>query len=138
MPVLSEAELDSMRDTVVETMTMTCLVERDGATGGDVDGQPNAPEWETHIAAQECYGWSPSLNRQVEEQGPDKTVRYQTIYLKVPVDADITERDRIHGITNELGESVNANILQIREVRRRPTHTLLICEQQARDSLGGG
>lgn len=110
------------------TLTMRCTVKRPAAGATTPYGNPGKPTYSNHLTNRPCYLWSRTGR---EELGPVKSVRYEDLQMKVAVATDITEDDRIEGVTNEHGETVNANVLHIRSVITRPTHKLLLLEQAA-------
>lgn len=106
-------------------MTHRALVQRATET---VDGYNNrlAPVWATHLAAQPCYFWQPSMGR--GEQSGAQNYRAYGYQVVMPLGTDVTERDRINGIVDRRGYSVHPGVFGIVAVVRKPDHLLLTLE----------
>lgn len=109
-------------------MTHRALVERNTSTGVDGYNQPLPPTWETHITAQPCYLFTPSAGAPGEILDEDKGAVVGGHRLLVPLGTDVTEGDRINGVTDRRGQTVNANLFNVRLVIRKPDHRLLLLE----------
>lgn len=114
--------------TVRSRMTHRAVVERNTSTGVDDHNQPLPPTWTTHIAAQACYLYTPSGGAPGEILDEDKGAVVGGHRLLVPLSADITEGDRINGVTDRRGQTVNASKFNVRLVIRKPDHKLLLLE----------
>lgn len=107
-------------------MTMRATVERDGATGTDGFGQPNAPAWATHLAALPCYAWARS-ETEIVDGSKIAVVGYHT--MLVPAETDILETDRITSIKDRAGTVLVGNTMRIASVLRRSGHLALTLEE---------
>jgi hypothetical protein len=139
MTMLSEEERADEREAVEDTFTMLAVLERNTETGTNPDGSSKAAVWEADPEATPCYLWSRasrSVQGGAERVGPVTIVRFQDLMMTVPFDTDVDETIRVHGVTQD-GETVNANILEVRLLIPRPTHKLLVLEQQARKTVAG-
>ena len=102
-------------------MTMRATVERDGATGTDGFGMPNAASWASHIASQACFLY---ISRKGEREIIDgtKTVVLASQKVLMPLGTDITENDRITSVKDRIGTVLAANTMRINSVVRRHNH----------------
>jgi hypothetical protein len=99
-------------------MTQRALVQRGSASARD-SGNPGPLAWATHIASLPCWLYS-SIGREAVD--PERTTVVEDIRLLVPTGTDITERDRVNGIVNRLGESVLEDVMNIRSVLLKRDH----------------
>jgi len=116
------------RAAVRSRMTHRCTIERDGA-GSDAEGNPATPAWATHLSAQPCFYWSAS---EVEAVDVTRTAVVEDGRLLLPKGTDVTERDRVNGITDRLGNAVRSGVLNIRAVVSYGTHLELVVQGVAR------
>ena len=108
-------------------MTHRALVERNvTAATQDTYGNEQAATWVTHISAQPCYYWQPATMR-AESQG-ERNVLVYGHQVVMPLDTDITEADRINGISDRCGRVVSADVFGITGIARKPDHLLLTLE----------
>jgi hypothetical protein len=108
-------------------MTHRALVQRDANAGTqDAYGNEQAASWATQIAAQACYYWQPATGR-AESQG-ERNVLIYGHQVVMPLETDITEADRINGITDRRGRVVSADVFGITGIARKPDHLLLTLE----------
>lgn len=101
-------------------------IERDSNTTADAYGQPDVPTWAATYTAQPCYLWQP-----IGQRGEITGERNADIYdhrLLVPLTVDVTEEDRINGITNRRGATISDSVYNIRQIVRKPDHLLLVLE----------
>ncbi len=135
MTMLTEEERLDQRADVEETFTDQAVIERNTTTATNPDGTPAAATWVADDDLVACSYWVDFRQRLNggETAGAALMVRAQNMQMMVPVETDVSELDRIHGVTRD-GETLNANILEIRAVVLRPTHKLLILEQQTHRS----
>lgn len=103
-------------------MTQRALVQR--FTPGTVDDFGNSlpGTWATHIASLACW-WYGSTEREAVTE--ETTAVVADIKLLVPVDADVTEQDRINQVKDRLGTVVLDGILGIETVLRLRSHKQL-------------
>jgi hypothetical protein len=114
-------------------MTLRALVERDANLGGVTSkGYAKGADWETHIEALPCYVWSKQRQGAQERADAVRTVVIDEIRMIVPKGTDITERDRVNGVTDRLGNPYLSGILNIRGVQERLTHRELLLEAVGR------
>jgi len=107
-------------------MMHRALVQRDTTATTDAYGQPDVPTWTTHIPAQPCYFWEPSAQR--GEQRGERNADLYSQRLLVPLGTDITEEDRISGISDRRGRTVSDGVFGITQIVRKPDHLLLALE----------
>ena len=98
---------------------MRATVQRDGATGVDGFGLPNAPAFAAHIASLPCYVWT-KVEREVID-GEKKAILADH-RMMCPLGTDITETDRVTAIKDRLGASIIANTMRVHTVVRRASH----------------
>lgn len=115
-----------MVTAVRQRMTHRALVERDGNTTPDGYGDAGVPSWATHIAALPCWLYIGPGAETARQRG---TVVFEGPRLLVPVGTDITERDRINGVTDRAGAPVYDGILNILSVVPAHDHLELIVER---------
>lgn len=109
-------------------LTHRCTVQRDGATGTDAHGHPNAPVWANHLTDQPCYLFDKTSAVTGERRDALKAVVLAAPQMIVPTAASITAADRITGVVDRRGGTIDARTFGVRQVVRRPTHTLLLLE----------
>ena len=112
--------------TTRQRMTHRAIIERNGNLAPDAYGQPDVPIWYPHVSAQPCYFWEPTGQR-----GEIVGERNADVYahrLLLPLLVDVTEEDRINGITDRRGQTITAAVFNITQVVRKPDHLLLVLE----------
>lgn len=109
--------------TARSRMTQRALVERDTQTESSDSGNPLAPEWEVYLEELPCWLYSSAGREAVDE---NRTAVVEDIRLMVPMRTDVTERDRINGITDRLGATVLDGICNIRSVLFKRDHMELL------------
>jgi hypothetical protein len=102
-------------------MTMRADVER-ATTTTDEYGQKGPPTWNPHIADLPCWLYTVAEREVMGE----KTAVIEDLKLMIPRDTDITESDRINGVTDRRGEVVRPGVLAIDAVVRRVDHLELV------------
>jgi len=113
--------------TVRQRMTHRALVQRTVRTPVDGYGDAPAPTWTTHIASQPC--WLTVRDEGVEADRQRGTVVFESLRLLMPNGTDITERDRISGVTDRRGNVVYAGVLGIESVLPAHSHLELSVKQ---------
>lgn len=104
-------------------MTHRALVQRNTTSTTDDLGQPSAPAWSTHIASLACWFWQ-TAEREVVG---DKAAIVGDMKMIVPRGTDITEADRINGITSKNGiTTIRSGVLLIEAVIPRRDHLELM------------
>lgn len=109
-----------------QRMTHRVIVERNGNLAPDAYGQSDAPTWYPHLTGQAGYFWEPSSQR-----GEQIAARNADIYshrLLLPLGVDVTEEDRINGVTDRRGETISNGTFDIKQIVRKPDHLLLVLE----------
>lgn len=71
-------------------------VERDGQTSENDWGHPGTPDWDTSTGRVPCRAW---INAGKEAVTTDRTAVIRDLRCMVPLDTDVTERDRLGDIT---------------------------------------
>ena len=99
-------------------MTMRALVERNGTATSDAYGHPDVPVFAT-LATVPCRAWSPS-RREVNDT--KKFALVEEIRCAMPLDADVTEDDRIASIQDRLGVTIWDGPLRIDAIQQKHTH----------------
>ena len=99
-------------------MTMRAFVERNGTVTSDVYGHPDTPSFSTH-ATIACRAWSPS-RREINDT--KKIALVEEIRCAMPLDADVTEDDRISSIQDRLGVTIWGGPLRIDTIQKKHTH----------------
>jgi hypothetical protein len=111
--------------SIRQRMVHRALVERATYTT-DAYGQP-VPTWATQVASQPCYFWEPSSSQRGEQMG-ERNADIYSHRLVVPQGTDITEEDRVNGVTDRRGTVITAALFNITQVVRKPDHLLLVLE----------
>lgn len=114
--------------TARSRMTQRALVER--ATSGAADDYNHATTsgWNTHIPAMPCWLYEAE---EAEVVGAERTVVVGALKLLAPRSADLTERDRINGVKDRLGEIVEPGILGIESILRKRSHLEIVVSKVA-------
>ncbi len=100
-------------------MTHRCLIERNTQTGTDPQGNALAPTWSTHLSDQACKLWQRPDDEIIDGR---RTVVAESIRLVLPVATDVTEADRVNGVTDRRGATVLAGVMNIRSVVKKASH----------------
>lgn len=100
-------------------MTQRALVERFTSPGDDDFGNPLPADWTTHIASMPCLLYGSAEREAVSDA---KTVVVADLKLIAPKGTDITERDRLNGITDRRGNVIRAGLLGIAGVLLKRDH----------------
>jgi len=99
-------------------MTMRAFVERNGTVTSDAYGHPEAPVFAT-LATVPCRVWS-RTRREVNDT--KKFALIEEIRCAMPLDADVTEDDRIANIQDRLGATIWGGPLRIDAIQQKHTH----------------
>ena len=113
--------MSAVRGRLVQRAT----IERNMTPDADGYGNARPAAWGTLYAALACYYWQPAGGG--EQQG-ERNVRIYTHQMLVPAGTAVTEADRVNGIVDRRGVSVNAAVFNITAVVRKPDHLLLTLE----------
>jgi hypothetical protein len=109
--------------TARSRMTQRAVVQRATTSGTDDSGNPNGPAtWATHIAALACWLYGSTEKEAVAEE---TTAVVTDLRLMVPLATDVTEQDRIAGVTDRRGTVIEAGILEIDTVLQKRSHLQL-------------
>lgn len=100
-------------------MTQRALVQRQTSPGTDDFGNPLPSTWATHIESMPCrlYG---SVEREAVNE--DTTAVVADLKLSAPKSADVSESDRISGITDRRGNVIRDGLLDIDAVLLKGDH----------------
>jgi hypothetical protein len=108
--------------TARSRMTQRALVQRYTPGASDDSGNPTAGSWATHLSALACWLYGSTEKEAVTEE---TTAVITDLRLMVPLSADVTEQDRINGVTDRRGTAIEAGLLHIDTVLRKRTHLQL-------------
>ena len=112
-----------------QRMTSRCTVERNQATTVDGYNNPSEPVWAPHLTNLACYYWEPTATaRYIGEQTGPRNADLYVPKLLLPAGTDVTEEDRINGITDRRGQTISARVFNITQVVRKPDHVLAVLE----------
>ena len=111
-------------------MTRRALVERNTVATTDGYGAKGKPTWTTLHESLPCWFYRQRRpgGEAVRLKG---TVVREMLKLMVPLGTDITEADRINGITDRSGNVVEVGILNVTSVLDSHTHLELMLEKVA-------
>ena len=105
-------------------MIHRCTLERDAAHGTpDGYGLPSEPDWQPLLASVPCRLWSTAERELID--GKKSTV-IEDLRLLVPMATDVTERDRVNGVTDRLGNPVRQGAMGITAVLGKHDHLELV------------
>jgi hypothetical protein len=100
-----------------------CTIQRDDNAGTDDGwGNPLAPDWQDHETDVPCRVVVDAGREPVDH---DRTVTLVDMRLLLPLDTDVTERDRVSSVI-ERGAEYHEGPLGIEAVLRRRTHLELV------------
>lgn len=107
------------------SLTHLCTVERDANAGGTDDGwgNPQAPDWQSHLADLPCRLWATHGREQVADGTTITPVA--DLRLIVPLGTDVTDGDRVAAVTSR-GDTVQAGPLGVRALLPRRDHLELL------------
>lgn len=108
--------------TARSRMTQRALVQRFTSPGTDDFGNPLPGTWSTHIAALAIWLYGSTEKEAVTEE---TTAVVTDLKALVPLAADITEQDRISGITDRKGTVIEPGILGIETILYQRSHKAL-------------
>jgi hypothetical protein len=107
-------------------MRHRAVIERDMAVGEDDWGQSGTPDWRIHLHDLPCAAWF-EAGREVIDGA--KTAVIEDRKVIVPLDTDVTEKDRVARITDRRGkETIFEGPARIESVGRRRDHLALMLE----------
>ncbi len=123
--------------SVRRRMTHRAVVERDTTVARDALGGKQKPVWASHIASQVCFFYREGRKDSMEAVRTRGTILHDRLRLLVPlrdsagVLTDITEKDRINGVTGRDGTVIEAGYMTITAVTNAHTHLELRVEKVA-------
>lgn len=102
-----------------QLMTQRALVERSTSPGTDDSGNELPASWSSHIESMPCF-----LYQSTEGETESRSTTSVTSVLKLlaPKSADVTESDRINGVTDRRGQTVFEGLLDIDQVLLKKDH----------------
>ena len=101
---LSTAELEAMRETQEQYMMDTCVIQRRGVLRDSFGGLKET--W-TGLPPTPC---GVHMTGRKEIVRPDGTLMHVTTTLRLPIDTDVLETDRVV-ITHRFGEEIDPQLL---------------------------
>ena len=105
-------------------LTHRTTVQRDAnADTLNAAGAQESPSWADHLTDLICRAWT-SVGR--EQLDPTTSVVVEDIRCVVQLGTDVTEQDRLNGVTDEYGNAVIDGLVGIRAVIHRDDHLELI------------
>ena len=105
-------------------MAHRCTLERDAAHGTpDGYGLPSASNWQPLAVALPCWLWSTAERELI---GGQKSEVIEDLRMLVPMGTDVTERDRVNGVTDRLGNPVRRGAMGITAVMAKHDHLELV------------
>lgn len=104
-------------------LTHWATVQRDVNAGVVTDGVQASPDWQNHLTGLICRAWTSAGREQLDAT---TSVVVEDQRLIVQLGTDVTEQDRIDGVTDQYGNSIIAGPVGIRAVIHRDDHLELI------------
>ena len=108
--------------TARSRMTQRALVQRHTSPGTDDYGNPLPGTWATHLTAMACFLYGTTEREAVADE---RTAVVTSLKMMAPVSADVTEQDRISGVTDRRGRVIESGLLHVEVVLRKQTHNEL-------------
>jgi hypothetical protein len=106
------------------SLTHRCMIERAANTASlDEWGAPDPADWQPHLSDQPCRTWATAGREAVTDT--TTLVVAEDIRLILPVDADVTEQDRVVSVTSR-SVTIQEGPLSIRAVLQRRDHLELV------------
>jgi hypothetical protein len=101
-------------------MVHRCTLERDAAHGTpDGYGLPSESDWQPLLVELPCWLWSTAERELIDGE---KSAVIEDLRLLVPMATDVTERDRVNGVTDRLGNPVRQGAMGITAVMSKHDH----------------
>ena len=112
-------------------MTHRALVERNTTTTRTAYGGKNVPTWSSHIPSMPCFFYREGRSASEQAERSRGTILHDMLRLLVPLGTDITEADRINGVTKRDGTVIEGGPMRITSVLNSHTHLELRVEKVA-------
>lgn len=109
--------------TIALLCTHRTTVERDANAGNVVNGIQQSPSWSDHLIALPCRAWTSAGREQFDAT---TSVVVEDMRCIVQLGTDITEQDRLNGVTDKDGNPIISGLVGIRAVIRRTDHLELM------------
>ena len=105
-------------------LTHFTTIQRDANAGTlNAAGAQESPSWSDHLTDVPCRAWT-SVGR--EQLDPTTSVVVEDMRCVVQLGTDVTEQDRLNGVTDAYGQTVIDGLVGIRAVIARNDHLELI------------
>ncbi len=105
-------------------MIHRCSLERDSAHATpDGYGLPGEADWQLLAADLPCFLWSTAERELISS---DKSEVIEDLRLLMPLATDVTERDRVSGVTDRLGNPIREGAMGITAVMAKHDHLELV------------
>lgn len=100
--------------------THKTTVQRDANAGAlNAVGAQASPAWADHLVDQPCYAWTSTGREQLDAT---TSVVVEDMRCLLALGTDVTEQDRLNGVTDHYGNVVIAGLVGIRAVVIRADH----------------
>jgi hypothetical protein len=109
-------------------MTHRATIERNVVTDTNPYGHKGPPEWAPLADALVCFFYT---RRGRESAQVERTAVVEELALLAPLGSDITERDRINGVTDRAGAVLLAGVQNVRTILPHHSHLEITLEQVA-------
>lgn len=100
-------------------LTHVTTIQRDTNAGSVIDGVQQAPSWSDHLTDLPCRAWTSTGREQLD---PTTSIVVEDMRCVVPLGTDVTEQDRLNGVTDAYGQTVIDGLAGIRAVIARKDH----------------
>lgn len=117
--------------SVRRRMTHRVVIERDTTTARNPHGGKSTPTWSEHLPALPCFFYREKRSSSEESERTRGTIHHDMLRLLVPLGTDITEADRLNGVTERDGTVIEAGPMNITSVLHSHTHLELRVEKVA-------
>jgi len=105
-------------------LTHSTTVQRDAnADTVNAAGAQESPDWADHITDLPCRAWT---NAGREQFDATTSVVVEDMRCIVDLGTDVTEQDRLNGVTDAYGQSIIDGLVSVRAVITRKDHLELI------------
>lgn len=111
-------------------MRHRCTIQRNASRGTSTNpwGADDTADWQSHLTNLPCWFWQEGRGSRTVMDS-DKVVEISVKRVMVPLDADVTEDDRVLSVTDRLGATVATGPMRIDVVRVTKDHKILEVEE---------
>ncbi len=94
-------------------MTLRCTIQRDQTATTNAWNTKAKPNYQNHLTDVACWFWTTTKREDTDAQ---REAVIQDVRMMIPLGTDVTETDRINGITDRRGNSVVSGVFDVEAV----------------------